>query len=172
MQFLNPAGISASQDCTIQEATEKLKEVAQWNSQTWNDIQWTSGGQINLGKCYYYSFRHKVNYKTNKTQCLNAPLSSPITISPKKIWTHTLANVDSSEGRHTLGAIIALDSDGRHQLHVSLLKAKELRGKLVNAGLSQMAQWLAVTMVVEPAITYPMVTCTFPLKIFIQLTPY
>ena len=70
-----------------------------------------------------------------------------------------------------MGCMILLEcTEGVEKLtsESELLKAKELRGKLVNAGLSQMAQWLAVTMVVEPAITYPMVTCTFPLKIFIQ----
>jgi hypothetical protein len=32
---------------------------------------------------------------------------------------------------------------------------------LKNAGLSLWAQWISVTMVIEPAITYPFMTCLF-----------
>jgi hypothetical protein len=39
-QFLNPEGIRASQNCTLEEAHDKLQEVAQDNSQLWVDLQW------------------------------------------------------------------------------------------------------------------------------------
>jgi len=59
----------------------------------------------------------------------------------------------SSKRRHTLGAIISPNGMGSHQLCHSLARAKEFQGKLKNAGLPQMAQWLTVLMVVEPAVT-------------------
>lgn len=157
-QFLNPAGISQHMDLPMEEAYELLPQIASTNSQIWADLQWISGGQLNLDKCFHNTFQNNLNYKT----MYHITLSKPISIKHQEGKQKTdLAHISSTDGRQTLGAIISPDGDGKAQLCSCLNRAREVRGKLNNAGLSQIVQWLSMTMVIEPAITYPFVTCFF-----------
>jgi hypothetical protein len=65
-----------------------------------------------------------------------------------------------------LGVILSPDGKGMNQLKATLSKAKEFFGKFLNSSLSSKAKWMAVTTVIEPALLYPLVTSTFPLKNF------
>jgi hypothetical protein len=64
-----------------------IKQIAQHllhastNSQLLADFLWTSGGKLNLKKCFYYAFHPKVNYKKQITTCDDIPLSDPVVIS-------------------------------------------------------------------------------------------
>jgi hypothetical protein len=66
--FLNSlgAGISSSETSEVDTKTQ-LKNIAAKNSNTWSDCLWTSGGCLNIDKCFYYYFSPK--YNVRKVQC-------------------------------------------------------------------------------------------------------
>jgi hypothetical protein len=138
-----------------------MPDIAHENAQAWADIQHISGGQLNTGKCYYYAFQNKINYKTNEVICSDIKVKTPISINNNDAKTTNIPQIKSSGGHCTLGAIRSPNGSNKGQLRFSLQRAKEFRGKLKNTGLSPMAQWLTIMMVLEPAITYPLVTCLF-----------
>ncbi len=61
----------------------------------------------------------------------------------------------------TLGIILAPNGDGSSQLQHSIIKAKELVGRLRNASLNQQAKWVAVQPIIEPAVLYPMINTLY-----------
>jgi len=162
---LNPQGIVHKKNCTIEEAIEHMPRIAQENAKKWANIQTISGGQLNTGKCFFYAFQKTINYKSNKISCSDIPLQTAISIQHKETSATTvIQQVSASEGRRTIGAILSPDGSSSAQLKLSLQCSRELQGKLRNAGLSLREQWIAITMVIEPAITYPLMTCLFHLN--------
>jgi hypothetical protein len=59
-QFLNKRGIQPSPSLSLSD-NEFLASYASKNAQLWSDLQWVSGGQINLSKCFYYAFKPSIN---------------------------------------------------------------------------------------------------------------
>jgi hypothetical protein len=56
-QFLNIAGAHMSGQCAMPpESPSDLIPLASSNSQTWASLLHMSGGELNLGKCYSYTF--------------------------------------------------------------------------------------------------------------------
>ncbi len=46
----------------------ELLHIATNNSQKWADLTWMSGGNLNLGKCFFYAFIPSINFKSNTIQ--------------------------------------------------------------------------------------------------------
>jgi hypothetical protein len=115
-QFLNPLGISNKHNCPAEEASSMMPDIARKNAQTWADIQHISGGQLNTGKCYYYAFQNKINYKNNKIICSDLKFNTPISINYNDTCTTEIPQIKSSKGRRTLGAIISPNGSSKAQL--------------------------------------------------------
>lgn len=55
-----------------------------------------------------------------------------------------------------LGVYLSPDDVNKTQMKISLQKAKEFHGRIQNSSVSQKDKWVAITTVIEPAITYPL----------------
>jgi len=110
----------------------------------------------------------KYNVRTNKVVYIDSLDSDPISVSSLESPSHKyIQRVRSDVAKQTLGVFISPDGNGKYQIHQSLQKAKDFRGKLRNSSLSQLAQWKAVESIVEPSIMYPLVN-TFYSSLDIQ----
>jgi hypothetical protein len=64
-----------------------------------------------------------------------------------------------------LGVFLSPEGNGNAQLKLCLMsRAKELFGKIKNLSMSNKDKWMAVTMVIDPAITYPLLTTFYSPK--------
>ncbi|MFN9983738.1 MAG: hypothetical protein ACK53Y_27685, partial [bacterium] len=61
------------------------------------------------------------------------------------------------DSKRTLGVVISPDGNGSKQLQLLINKARENLGKFINSSLSQREKWIAVTTVIEPSLSYPLV---------------
>jgi len=135
-----------------------LISMAKANSQTWANLLWVSGGNLNLGKCYYYAFQPRLNYKKNKIIYEDLDKDSSIVVmNPADNHTHEIRRTHPSIAQRTLGAKIALNGDGSQQLQHTLRLTREFFGKFKSSNLSNQAKWVAITSTIEPAIIYPLV---------------
>ena len=57
-----------------------LCDAAKQNLNTWVECMWTSGGNLNVGKCFCYSFEPKLNHKTQRLQYKKTSLSQQTNI--------------------------------------------------------------------------------------------
>jgi len=76
------------------------------------------------------------------------------------IALHYVQDLQPSDARCTLGAILAPDGTSSSQMKLTIQKAKEFFGKFVNSSLSQKAKWTAIS-VIEPALLYPLVNTLY-----------
>jgi hypothetical protein len=63
--------------------------------------------------------------------------------------------------RRSLGVFISPAGSAKDQLHISILKAKELSGKLINCSLPLKEKWLATRTIIDPLVTYLLVNSYF-----------
>jgi hypothetical protein len=68
------------------------------------------------------------------------------------------------DSKRTLGVVISPDGNGSKQLQLLINKARENLGKFINSSLSQREKWIAVTTVIEPSLSYPLVNTFFKEK--------
>jgi len=128
---------------------------------------WISGGNLQLGKCFYYAFTPTMDFKSNSVKYKKITSVSGISIiNPADGKRTNIAGLQPSDSRRTLGVLLSPDGKGINQLKVTLSKAKEFFGKFMNSSLSPKAKWMAITTVIEPALLYPLVTFTFSTKDF------
>jgi hypothetical protein len=140
---------------------EDLFNAATRNAQKWANYLWTSGGGLNLSKCFFYAFQPYYNYKKHCTSYKKLSETTQISVTNPADNTHQqLLSLSPSDARRTLGVILALDGNGKSQMMSSLSKAREFFGKFKNGFMSSKAQWMAITTVIEPAIIYPLVNYT------------
>jgi len=90
----------------------------------------------------------------NTTQKCN--IVNPATKTP-----HELNDLQPSNARCTLGAIIDPTGSATSQLSHTVSKAKDFYGKFLNASVSQATKWAAITTVIEPALLYPLVNIQY-----------
>jgi len=101
-----------------QEITQlNLMQLASQSAQTWANLMWMSGGNLNLGKCFFYAFTPSINYKSN-TIPYDKILSDPgISITNPATGTDvTLQSLYPDDSQRTLGVILSLDGKGKLQL--------------------------------------------------------
>lgn len=120
---------------------EKTLSQASEKKQLWADLLWVSGGNLNLGKCYYYAFQPIVDFKRNTITCKNLDSQSPISITnPATGRPHSICRTPPTTAQRALGAIIAPSGDGTQQLLHSLQCARELFGKFKASKLPNIKQ--------------------------------
>jgi hypothetical protein len=162
-QFLNYKGINLSESTTLHGSD--LQSCASHNAQTWSDLLWVSGGQLNLGKCYYYAFKPSLNYKSNKIIYTKIVFDQGIQVKSKLDGTsHIIQAILPNEARCTLGVMLSQNGDGSSQIMSSITKAKEFFSKFINCSMSQKTKWVAINSVIEPSIIYPLLTSYFTPK--------
>jgi hypothetical protein len=113
------------ENITKAELREKLYMAATENTNIWAQLLWVSGGNLNPNKCchYYldptYSYaKQKIQYGKQKTTPGQIFLNNPATNSSTAI-----ERVESSEGRRTLGVILAPDGNCSKQIKHCYTKA-------------------------------------------------
>jgi hypothetical protein len=165
-QFLNPLGISSQLHIPLSDINSNiLHHTASSTSQKWSDLLWVSGGYLNLNKCYYYAFSPSINYKSNKIQYSTLDFDQGITIQhPLTGSSQCIPGVLPQDSKRTLGVVISPDGNGSKQLQLLINKARENLGKFINSSLSQREKWIAVTTVIEPSLSYPLVNTFFKEK--------
>jgi len=115
-QFLNNKG-AMNHIPPEQEITQlNLIQLASQNAQTWANLMWMSGGNLNLGKCFFYAFTPSINYKSN-TIHYDKILSDPgISITNPATGTDvTLQSLNPDDSQRTLGVILSPDGKGKLQ---------------------------------------------------------
>jgi len=90
----------------------------------------------------------------NTTQKCN--IVNPATNTP-----YELHDLQPSDARRTLGAIIDPTGNATSQLSHTVSKAKDFYGKFLNASVSQATKWAEVTTVIEPALLYLLVNIQY-----------
>jgi len=159
--FLNPLGADLISDPTS-DIGSALLPFASENSQIWADSLWISGGKLNTYKCIYYAFLPIVNFKKNSIKYIDLPMPDQIRIRNRQNNTiQPIETVRPDESCHMLGVFLSPEGDGTAQLKKSLARAKDLLGKFKNSSMSSKAKWAAVTMVIKPAILYPLLTLSY-----------
>jgi len=146
-----------------QEITQpNLMQLASQSAQTWANLMWMSGGNLNLGKCFFYAFTPSINYKSSTIRYDKILLDQGISITNPATGTDvTLQSLNPDDSQRTLGVILSPDGKGKLQLQTTLKKAKEFYSKFMNSSLSQKAKWVAISTVIEPAIIYSLVNSYF-----------
>lgn len=72
-----------------------------------------------------------------------------------------LARLEPSHARRTLGVILAPNGDGKPQIDKSLHKAQTFLGKIKHSKLTSTAKWTAITSIMEPKVSYPLMATLF-----------
>jgi len=128
---LNPLGISSSDtELDGNKLSDILYKAANSNIEKWADCLWTSGGNLNVNKCFCYAFWSKLNYSTGSIKYLKVALPDALTLHNHETGpTQSLRELSPNDARRTLGVFLSPSGDGRTQLKQTLLKAKEFHGK-------------------------------------------
>jgi hypothetical protein len=163
MQLLNPVGCDLQFDpSTIILDSDSLISKATYNSNLWNDIIWLSGGNLNLQKCFYYSFLPTFNFKKMAVTYKPLPSSRPIMITNHMTSKQvSIEQVLPTLAQRTLGVILAPDGSAAVQIPHTTSRAREFYGKLLNSSLSRKAKRTAVQFIIEPSISYPLLATYF-----------
>jgi hypothetical protein len=145
---------------------EKIFEQANKNANTWAQLLWISGGNLNHSKCFHYylepSYNHatnRINYSTSRKAPGTIMLSNPATNTQ-----HTVERVEPTEGRRFLGVILAPDGNCRQQIRHCIAKSAEFIGKIKHRKLSKVAKWKAATTILDAQIQYPLMATLFTRK--------
>jgi hypothetical protein len=81
----------------------------------------------------------------------------PITIThPPDHTSREIEYVPPLHPRWMLGVILAPDGSSRQQIQVLLQKAKAFQDKIKHSSLPQDVKWIAIQMVLDPCIMYPL----------------
>lgn len=136
--------------------------MAKNNLETWSDCLWTSGGHLNVDKCFCYIFQPTLNHKTWNIKYVKLKLPYDLTIyNHKKGTNQKLLKLSPHTARRALGVFLSPYGNGSTQLQQTLLKAKEFQGKFRNATMSNRAKGVAIHAVIEPALLYPLANTFF-----------
>jgi len=83
-QFTNSLGCGITDYVhDIRTNTATLFSNAQSNITTWNDLIWISGGKLNPGKCYFYSFHPSFDHKRHRMSYHQLEPSTPLHLIDK-----------------------------------------------------------------------------------------
>jgi len=144
--FLNILGAFNHRPANHEIQPPELLQIAATNSQKWADLTGMSGGNLNLGRCFFYAFLPSINFKSNTIQYAIIQSDTGISITNPADGTEvSLQSLNPDDSRCTLGIILSPEGKGKSQLKHSLSKAKEFYGKFVNSSLSQRAKWVAIS---------------------------
>jgi hypothetical protein len=120
--------------------------------------------------CYFYSFCPTYNFKH---QCISyQPLTSRkhLCLDDKDNKSHIRReHLSTYDAKCTLGVTLAPDGSATQQIQLIILRACEIQGKLHNSSLSQRYRWIALSSIIEPSLSYPLVATYFTSK---QIQPY
>jgi len=121
MQLLNHASANSSFNPNNQlENTDILLKHAHNNTRLWNDINWIFGGNLNLGKCYYYSFIPSYNFKKRSSTYKHIPLFTHLnTKSCGFLYTHNSARPPTTV-KQSLGVFLAPDGSATEQMRITI----------------------------------------------------
>lgn len=132
--------------------------LANKNTSTWTTLLWLSGGNLNTNKCFYYYIephydhnKMKVAYKTKHQAPGTITMHNPATSS-----STTLQCLETNEARRTLGVIMAPNRSSTDQTNILCERASTYINKIKRSKLTNKAKWTAITTVLEPGITYPL----------------
>jgi hypothetical protein len=146
------------ENITKAELREKLYMVATEYTNIWAQLLWVSGGNLNPNKCFHYYLdptysytKQKIQYGKQKTTQGQIFLNNPATNSSTAI-----ERVEPSEGRRTLGVILAPDGNCSKQIKHCYTKAVEYIGKIKQSKLSNVAKWKAANTILDAQIQYPL----------------
>jgi len=80
-QFLNLMGICTDQkEYSKTEISETLYSATKKNLESWSECMWTSGGNLNVGKCFCYAFKPQLNYSTQRIKCKKITIPRALTL--------------------------------------------------------------------------------------------
>jgi hypothetical protein len=100
----------------------------------------------------------KINYTTKKTNYKRICMPHELTVHNHETGVNqSLASFPPTSVQRTLGVFISPNGDGRTQINHTILKAKELLGKMRKATIPQKTKWIAVNSVIEQALFYPLI---------------
>jgi hypothetical protein len=170
-QFTNSLGCGITEYVhDMQTNTATLFSNAQSNITTWNDFIWLSGGKLNPGKCYFYSFHPSYDHKRHRMSYQQLEPYNPLHLIDKDNQTRIrLEHCSPYNAKRTLGVILAPDGSATQQMQHIISRAGEIQGKLCNSSLSQKNRWIALSSIIEPLLSYPLVATYFTPK---ETQPY
>ena len=164
--FLNELGIQlACGDENLPMAT-RLKDAVQSNFERYEEYFFTSGGALNLKKCFYYLVGFiwtgtEWRYQSNQELGVD-----PISIKPTTLDgiadPQTVKWYEATEAQRTLGSHIAPDGSHSKQLEVLMGKLNDWQNCLSNINAANLqAKWLSYKNVFLKKILYPLIGHTF-----------
>lgn len=138
--------------------TRYIFEAANKNTDIWTKLLWISGGNLNPEKCFYYYLEPHYNHSSGHIKYKRIK-QSPGDIhiqDPETNQTTPVKRLEPSDGKRTLGVILAPDGNCSTQIKTSHDIAATYVGKLKHSKLSKQAKWTAVTTILEPGVLYPL----------------
>jgi hypothetical protein len=79
-QFLNTTYLLLKHPALAVDTSHDLIQVALENFQLWVDLMWVLGGNLNLGKCFYFAFHPEIDFKSNSVKYKTITNSSSLSI--------------------------------------------------------------------------------------------
>ena len=125
---------------------------------TYSSYLWTSGGSLNLSKCYWYfmQFVQRPDGKYVMRGVPHTPFSRDIREEGRCGQILNVSQLDPSVSQRGLGIQYAPDGKSGGQRRILLLKAKQWANSVSASNLSAMEVWIAYISVLWPGLCYPL----------------
>ena len=160
--FLNESGVRLSNLEPDLPMAQRMRNAIQSNLQRYEEYFFTSGGSLNLKKCFYYFVGFEWTgtawrYKTNTEFAVDPVLITPTTLSddaPPQVvqWC------EATEAQRTLGAFLAPDGSCNRQMDILYGHLGAWTKCLRNINQTNVhAKWLSYTTVFLKKILYPLI---------------
>ena len=141
-----------------------LLSQMQVEAQDWERLLWTTGGALNLKKCFWYGVQWKWT-KTGEPRMMTIDetpdLSIKLTAGADRTSTKEIKRIEVSEGKRTLGARLEPQGTDKAELKHRISEGKLLRRRLLRAPTDNVETGTAFDAVTRPAFEYVLPTTCF-----------
>ena len=178
MLFYNPGqtiSVERHSDAFVDDAQNGLNDIGEeqpWDlqtlqsnlqqmSQTWERLPFSSGGALELSKCFYYLMHwHWENGLPQLTKLSSMNLPPIMLTSGSNTEKVPFSQRDVGDAHKTLGVYMTPTGDESSQVKALLEKSCKLSNAVLSSNLSKLETQIAYRTIWYPAISYSMGTTT------------
>jgi len=151
----------------VREALNIVVPDMEARAQTWERLLWTTGGALNLQKCFWYGVQWKWT-GTGEPQMMkldeSPPLDIRLTSGANRTETVAIDRIDVSEGRRTLGVRLDPMGTDKDELTYRIAQGRKIRRRLLRAPTNKAEATTGFEVFTRPAIEYALPTTCFSKK--------
>ena len=160
--FINELGVRNSRIDEALTISQRLRNAVQLNLERYEEYFFTSGGSLNIKKCFYYfigfiwtgtEWRYCDNDELNVDPVVITPTSLSMDAAPQQVQWY-----EASDAQRTLGSYIAPDGSFYKQMEILYGKLQDWQQCLRNMSSNNLhAKWLSYKNVFLKKIMYPLI---------------